>query len=416
MFVPFFAMVPLAVLSAGESVTRPAVEAVNALGVELLQKVVSPESNSSLSPYSIQTALVMTFAGAEGETREQMAQVLHFPESGAVGAFAALQKEIDAMTARTEELAEKAKKSGGPSDPIALTVANRLFGQTGYEFRPAYLALLKNELGAPFEELNFLKAPDKARKHINAWVEKQTRDRIKDLLPDGSISRETGLVLVNALYLKAPWASEFEKSATAPQPFVLADGKKVDVATMQKVADYGFEKRDGYCAVAIPYVGGDLQLVILLPDAADGLASLRKKMTPAILAGCAALPTRDVKLFLPKFKLEPPLFELGETLRDMGMKSAFDVPPGSADFDGIAPRKPDDYLYISEIFHKTFVEIDEQGTEAAAATAVVMFRAMSMPAPTPEPLEVRVDRPFLFAIQHRPTGACLFLGQVTDPR
>jgi serpin B len=139
-----------------------------------------------------------------------------------------------------------------------------------------------------------------------------------------------------------------------------------------------------------------------------------KKLTHALLADCANLPAQDVLLYLPKFKIEPPLFQLSEALQSLGMKSAFDIPSGSANFNGIAPRKADDYLFISDVLHKTFVDVNEDGTEAAAATAVVMLAGAAMP--REKPVEVRVDRPFLFAIQHRPSGACLFLGRVTNPR
>ncbi len=376
----------------------PAATAINTLGIELLERAARPGENSALSPFSIQTALVMTYAGAEGDTRDQMASVLHLPKD-AVPAFAALQKQITSVP-----------------EEITLSVANRLFGQKGYDFRPAYLTLVKESFGAPLEPLDFENAPKESRDIINAWVETQTKDRIRDLIPENAITEETGLVLVNALYLKAPWAEAFAKGATVPQPFHLADGKKADVSTMTREDSFGYQKREGYTAVSLPYSGGDLQFLILLPDTAAGLPALEKSLTPALLAEAAMLPSGQVRLFLPKFKLEPPLFALGDTLKALGMKSAFNLPPGSANFDGIAPRRPNDYLYISNVFHKTVVEIDEKGTEAAAATAVVMMRAMSMPVEKPEPVEVRVDRPFLFAIQHRPSGACLFLGRVTDPR
>lgn len=376
----------------------PAATAVNTLGIELFERAAKPDANTAISPFSIQTALVMTYAGAEGETRGQMARVLHLPED-AVPAFSALQKQITTVP-----------------EEITLSVANRLFGQKGYDFRPAYLQLVKENFGAPLEPLDFENAPQKSREIINAWVEKQTRDRIRDLVPENAITKDTGLVLVNAIYLKAAWAGAFEKSATIPRPFHLSDGKNADVPTMTREDSFGYKKQDGFTVVSLPYSGGDLQFVVLLPDAADGLPALEKKLTPDLLADCAALPSRQARLFLPRFKLEPPLFALGDTLKALGMKSAFDIPAGSANFDGIAPRRPNDYLYISGVFHKTFVEVNEQGTEAAAATAVVMMRAMAMPVEPPKPLEVRVDRPFLFAIQHRPSGACLFLGRVTDPR
>lgn len=378
--------------------TASAAKAINTLGIELLGRAGAPGDNTAISPFSIQTALVMTYAGAQGETRTQMAHVLHLGED-AVPSFSTLQKQITAVP-----------------EKVTLNLANRLFGQTGYDFRADYLALVKDLFGAPLEELNFAKDPKKAVSHINAWVENQTKDRIRNLIPENGITKDTGLVLVNAIYLKAPWAEAFTKGATTPQPFHLVGGKKPDVPTMSRESDFGYRKDKGLTVVSVPYVWRDLQFVILLPDDADGLPALEKKLTANYLSDLAKLPVQPVRLFLPKFKLEPPRLALGETLQKLGMPSAFDIPQGSANFEGIAPQRPNDYLYISEVFHKAFVEIDENGTEAAAATAVVMMRALSVPVEKPEPVEVRVDRPFLFAIQHKPTGGCLFLGRVTDPR
>ena len=188
------------------------------------------------------------------------------------------------------------------------------------------------------------------------------------------------------------------------------------VPTMTRRARFGYSRRDGFTAVSIPYSGRDLNFVVLLPDAADGVSELEDKLTPERLATLNELEEEELILHLPKFRLEPPLMRLGETLQSLGMNTAFDRPRGTANFDRMAPRLPDDYLKISEVFHKTFLELDEQGTEAAAATAVVMPRVTSVPINPPTPIEVRVDRPFLFAIQHRTSGACLFLGRVVDPR
>jgi serpin B len=393
----FCTLMALAPVFAAES-TESAATAINTLGLELLARAGAPGDNTALSPFSIQSALVMTYAGAEGETRAQMAQVLHLKED-AVPSFSALQKQITTVP-----------------ESVTLSLANRLFGQTGFDFRPGYLKLVKDRFDAPLEELDFQKDPQKATAHINAWVEKQTRDRIRNLIPDNALNKTTGLVLVNAIYLKAPWEEAFVKGATAPLPFRLADDKTEVVPMMTRVDSYGYRKDKGITAVSLPYAGGTMQFVVLLPDEADGLPALEKGLTPGFLAGLAKLPPQEVRLFLPKFKLEPPRLALGETLQKLGMPSAFNVPPGSANFDGIAPRKPDDYLYISDVFHKAFVEIDENGTEAAAATAIVMMRATGMPMKKPEPVEVRVNRPFLFAIQHRASGACLFLGRVTNPQ
>jgi serpin B len=223
-------------------------------------------------------------------------------------------------------------------------------------------------------------------------------------------------VLANALYLKAAWASEFSQNATQREPFFVR-GTSVDVPMMRKTdKNFGYARREGFTIVSVPYAGNDLQFVVLLPDDINGLRGLESKLTADVLADCAKLEKRDVDLYLPKFKLEPPTAALKEKFEALGMKTAFDNPRGSANFDGIAPRKPNDYLYISNIFHKTFIAVDEKGTEAAAATAVVMMRATSMPVAKPPPIEVKVDRPFVYAIQHVASGVCLFLGRVTDPR
>jgi serpin B len=247
-------------------------------------------------------------------------------------------------------------------------------------------------------------------------VADQTRDRIRNLIPADGIQATTRLVLANALYLKAPWAWEFSEAFTKPKPFHIGGKAAVDVATMQNVKQYGYAKRSGFTAVALPYSGNELQLLILIPDAVNGLPALEKGLTGDLLSNCAKLDTnRDVDLSLPKFKIEPATIPLADNLKSLGMKSAFDEPPGSANFDKIAPRKENDYLAISQVFHKTFIAVDEKGTEAAATTAVAMM-AMAAMRPKPKPIELKVDRPFIYAIQHVPSGACLFIGHVIDPR
>ncbi|HXO94539.1 MAG TPA: serpin family protein, partial [Candidatus Acidoferrum sp.] len=180
--------------------------------------------------------------------------------------------------------------------------------------------------------------------------------------------------------------------------------------------NFGYARREGFTVVSLPYAGNDLQFVVLLPDDINGLREFESKLSADVLAGCAKLEKRDVDLYLPKFKLEPPTITLAKQFEALGMKTAFDQPKGSANFDKIAPRTPDDYLYISQIFHKTFIAVDEKGTEAAAATAVAMLAGTALRSPPPPPIKVKVDRPFVYAIQHVPSGVCLFLGRVTDPR
>lgn len=413
-----------AVLSLGTSLVvsaadnpSAAAQAVNALGLDLLAKGTDANTNALLSPYSIQSALAMTYAGAAGETRTQMAKVLHYPEDETAlhQSFTDLQKALEAVTKTTAERAKIAKDQGGPGEPFVLTVANRLFGQDGYAFRQPFLELVKDRYRAPLEMMDFIHDADKERLKINGWVEEQTHKRIRDLIPANGLNDETRLVLVNAIYMKAPWAETFSEGTTQPLPFQVKGNETLKVPTMRRTAHMGYAQREGYQVVTVPYIGGDMQLLVLLPDAKDGLAAMEAKVTPDILSGCAKPGTSEVELFLPRFKMEPPLFKLGKVLCSLGMAGAFDKPQGSANFDRMAPRKPNDYLYISEVFHKTFLALDEKGTEAAAATAVVMMRATAF-IEKPKPLEVRVDRPFLFAIQHRPSGTCLFLGRVTDPR
>jgi serpin B len=395
-----------------------AVNAINALGIDLLQHTASSQANALLSPYSIQIAMGMTCAGADGKTRDEMVRVLHYPaDEGQVDeSFAALQADLKGMMQRQAANSERLQKYGIVRDPLTLTTANRLFGQQGYDFRPVYLTLLKDTYGSPFEPLDFFKDPSGAGTHINDWVAGETHDRIQNLIPPGALTKETRLVLVNAIYLKAPWQSKFPEEATQPRPFHLPGGTVAQVPTMFLDHSLGYARGDGCQRVVIPYADGELQFVIILPDATDGLAALEANLKPETLADGADLPFQEIKLFLPKFKLEPPTLSLSDTFKALGMKTAFDVPPQSANFDRMAPRRPDDYLYISDIYHKTFLKLDETGTEAAAATAVAMAMAAAVMMSPPPPIEVHVDHPFLFAIQHRASGACLFLGHVADPR
>ena len=396
-----------------------AAKATNELAVDLNRQLATGDGNLCLSPYSIQSALAMTYAGADGETRTEMARVLHFPtnDGGVPASFFALQRSLQEMSAKTAELVKQSKKFGGPSEPITLHIANRLFAQNGYKFREAFLSLVKQNFGGAFEPVDFIADPAAATQRINKWVADQTRDRIRDLIPGGALDKTTRLVLANALYLKAPWASEFSQNATQPEPFFVHGGAPVDVPMMRKTdKHFGYARHEGFTVVSLPYAGDDLQFVVLLPDEIDGLRKLESKLTADVLAGCAKLEKRDVDLHLPKFKLEPPTITLAEKFEALGMKTAFDKPQGSAHFDKIAPRTLKDYLYISQIFHKTFIAVDEKGTEAAAATAVAMMAGTAFRSPPPPPIEVKIDRPFIYAIQHVPSGVCLFLGRVTDPR
>jgi serpin B len=395
-----------------------AAKAINRLGLQLYRECGAPDENLCLSPYSIQSALAMTFAGAEGATRAEMIAVLHYPQEGEAihTSFSALQGSLDETAKKSSEIVQRSKEAGGPSEPIALALANRLFPQIGYDFREPFRALIAKYYGGAFEPLDFRKNPEAARHRINDWVAKQTRDRIRDLIPPNGVDATTRLVLANAVYLKAPWQSEFSDRLTKPGPFHVRGGAPVDVPVMRRQDHFGYAEKPGFTVVALPYVGSELQFLVLLPDDVNGLSTIDSKLAPDTLMQCAHLPPELVELYLPKFKFEPPTIPLGAKLRALGLKSVFDDPPGTANFDRMAPRKPNDYLAVSEVFHKTFIAVDEKGTEAAAATAVAMLAMTGIAKRPPQPVVVKVDHPFLFAIQHVPSGACLFIGRVTDPR
>src|SRR5437764_5000233 len=259
-----------------------AATATNELAVELDRQLSTADENLCVSPYSIESALAMTCIGADGETRTEMARVLRFPtnDTGAPASFSALQHSLEEMSANTAELAKQSKKFGGPSEPITLNIANRLFAQKGYPFRETYLSLVKQNFGGAFEPIDFVADPAAATQHINKWVADQTRDRIRDLIPGGALDKTTRLVLANALYLKAPWANEFSENVTQPEPFHVHGSASVDVPMMRKTDKrFGYAKRDGYTAVSLPYAGDDLQFVVLLPDDVNGLRALESKLT-----------------------------------------------------------------------------------------------------------------------------------------
>ncbi len=252
----------------------PATKATNEFGIDLYRKVAHDEKNICLSPYSISCALAMALDGADGETRREMASVLHLdPKVESDSSFAALQELLGEIGPKTARIAGESKRNGGPSEPITIAVANRLFAQAGYEFRPQFFAEVKENFGAAPEVLDFVHDPSAATKKINDWVAQQTHDRIRDLIPEPLVPA-TRLVLTNAPYLKAPWASEFSSDATKPEPFHIHGRDAVDLPAMQKLAQFRYAKRKGFSIVALPYSGDDLQFVVLIPDKVDGLGRL----------------------------------------------------------------------------------------------------------------------------------------------
>lgn len=397
-----------------------AATATNQTGLDLFRHL-APESagaNLLLSPYSIQSALAMTYVGAEGSTRTEMARALHFPpdDQALRKSFAALRDSLaEAARHSTLYATHVAEENNGRVDEIKWLLSNRLFGQLGYPFRETFVTGLRDDFQAPLQELDFRTEAEAARLKINAWVEEQTKAKIKQLVPAGGVSRDTRLLLVNALYFKAPWQNDFLPAATLPRPFRSSGREPGLVPTMKQTEHLGYAKRDGFTAVALPYIGGELQFLILLPDRPDGADKLARNLTAQTLADCARLPEEKIVLFLPRFRIEGRTIPLAKLLQTLGMNSAFDRPAGSADFSRMAPRNPSDYLALSEVYHQAYLALDENGTEASAATAVTML-TLGMELETRKPPEVHVDHPFLFAIQHRASGACLFLGRMNNPR
>jgi serpin B len=386
---------------AGAADFEPAT-AINQVGLDLYLQLATaaPTRNLALSPYSIESGLALAYAGADGETRQEMAQALHFPadDPPLQAAFASLRQEL-----------------GKHGDLIEWHEANRLYGQRGYDFRASFLELLQGGYEAPFEPVDFKAHAEEERLKINAWVGDRTKDRIRDLIPEGGITSAARLVLVNALYFKAPWESHFEKDLTRDLPFYPDAARTEMVPTMRKDAKFDYLKDDGFTAIAIPYLGDDLQLLILLPDDPDGLGRLTAGLKPAWFRAHTHLgPPRLIDLHLPKFRFEGSTIDLAQTLAALGMATAFDQPPGSANFNRMAPRRPDQYLYISKVFQQAFIAVDEEGTEASAGTMFVENVTFGVEMNPPVPLALHVDHPFLFAVQDRASGACLFLGSVVD--
>ncbi len=370
----------------------------NAFAFDLYRQVAEGSDNLFFSPYSISIALAMTYAGARGDTESQMADALRFrlPQEQLHQGFNALDQEL----AKRGEGAE-----GKDDEGFRLNIVNAIWGQRDYPFLDEYLDVLARNYGAGLRTLDFVEEPEASRNIINKWVEQQTEDRISDLIPQGAIDPLTRLVLTNAVYFNAAWESQFEEAATRQDSFYLLDGSRILVPMMSQIANFGYVSGDGYRAIELPYDGNELSMVILLPDA-GGFEAFQDVLDSGQLAATidSLNPTR-LALTMPKFKLESTL-NLKDTLSAMGIIDAFD--PEVADFSGMDGTRE---LFISDVVHKAFVDVDEQGTEAAAATAVVVGTT-ALPA---DPLEVTVDRPFIFLIRDIDTNSILFLGRVTNP-
>jgi serpin B len=367
--------------------------------LSLFDEISEPGENVFYSPYSISIALAMTYAGANGNTETQMANALQFdlPEDQLHPAFNALDR---ALQTRGQDVPEDEE-----GDPFQLEIANSIWGQRDFSFEQPFLDTLASQYGAGMRLLDFMSDPEQARQIINAWVELKTRERIKDLIPEGIITAMTRLVLTNAIYFKASWKSKFEESATTTGDFRRLDGSTVQAELMHQEArhDLSYASGEGWAAAELPYVGEDVSMVVLLPDEGQFDAVQQQLSGEMIISVFDDLEPAAVDITLPKFEFESE-FNLNDALKALGMTDAFDA---SADFSGITTAAQ---LFIQAVVHKAFVSVDEEGTEAAAATAVIIGETSA-----PEFVEFRVNRPFFFFIRDRQTNAIVFGGRMMDP-
>jgi serpin B len=372
-------------------------------GLDLYAQLRHAPGNTFLSPFSLSTALAMTASGARGETARQMAEVLHFPfaMNRVEPAFASLIRSV-----RPEGGAGAGAAKAKPD--YQLHTANALWGQKGYHFLPAFMETLRGPYGATFEEVDFQRALEESRRTINTWAEDRTQGKIQDLIPSGALDATTRLVLTNAIYFKGSWSSPFRPEQTQQEDFHPSAGRTSRVPMMHQTGSFPYFEDDSVQVLELPYAGGDLAMVVLLPRAVDGLDAFERSLSAESLAQrLIQLRARQVAVALPRFKLTSE-FELARTLAALGMTLPF---TGRADFTGINGGK--EPLEISAVIHKAYIDVNEEGTEAAAATAVGI-RATSAVIPQP-PIPFRADHPFLFLLRDRRTGNLLFLGCLTQP-
>jgi serpin B len=392
-------LLPTSLLKGAPPVSTPetaVVPGTNRFALDLYGRLRGGSGNLFFSPYSIATALAMTSTGARGATDAQIADTLHAPADPAArhAGFKALIAQINA----------------GASTGETLATANALWLQQGKPFLPAFLQSTRSEYSATAEEVDFASDRDAAREKINAWVEAQTHDKIRNLIGPSDLTALTKLVLTNAIYFKGAWMHPFREFQTDKKGvFLAADGHKINVPLMSQIESCRLFDGGTFQVLELPYSSGRRAMFIALPKKTDGLAALEASLSSTALETWAAkLTPQRVHVTLPRFKLTE-TFQLGDTLKALGMVDAFD--PKRADFSGMTNGRE---LMISAVIHKAFVDVNEAGTEAAAATGVVMMPRAAKAPPAP-PVEFRADHPFLFLIRDQATGTLLFLGRVYDP-
>ena len=371
--------------------------AIDLFAVDLQRATKDAPGNVVVSPASIAAALSMTYAGARGPTAAEMAKALHVDGATAAKLHDDWQSLLSAWTTPDAK-------------GVTLQVANRLFTDDGYALDPSYVAVTRDRYGAPIQLLDFEKSPEPARATINAWVAKQTNDKIESLLSPGSIDDQTKLVLVNAIHFKGAWEDPFQDAATAPATFH-APGKDVQAPTMHGLEHAPYVETADAQIVALPFVSSssakrDLELDVVLPKAGKSIVDLEATYA-SLGATIDGASFTSVQLDLPKFSVKSHM-ELAPTLRALGITRAFDS--SQADFTGISTAKPP--LYLSEVVHEATIDVDEKGCEAAAATAILMKAGAAMPA---SPVKMTVDRPFGVVLRDRTSGAILFVARVVDP-
>jgi len=366
----------------------------NAFGIDLYKKLITEErGNIFISPYSISSALAMTYAGARGNTEKQMAKVLYFnlPQEDIHKAFSSLNAYFNR-----------------PNKSYQLAIANSLWGQANYPFQKEFINLLNKYYEAGFNEVDFVNEEnrEKARLTINKWVEDKTNNKIKELIHPEDISALTRLILVNAIYFKGKWQNQFDTKETRDMPFNLENKKKVNVPMMHQEGKFNYTEDEKVQVLELPYSENELSMVIFLPKESISLSDFEKELSiERVNKLLSNLSQEKVDVYIPKFKMEK-RYILNKMLIDLGMSDAFDMM--LADFSGMTGSKD---LYISKVIHQSFIEVNEEGTEAAAATAVIM----SGKSIAPMIIEFKADRPFLFIIRDIKTNTILFIGRFVEP-
>lgn len=377
----------------------PAVKAVNHFAAAHHRRL--PAGNVLTSPWSVQTTLAIVCAGAAGTTRQAMQKAfsLEGDEPALYASFQALQQALLAKP--------------GADVPMDIRTSNRLFVEQTLKLQPDWLEVTRRYFTAEAGRSDFSHDATGESTKINDWVGQQTNGKITGIIPPGTLDHLTLMVLVNAVYFDLPWDEQFTKSLTTDQPFYVDATHVKTVPLMFKQHALRYTQKPGFQIAALSYAGEAYQFVVILPDSVDGLAVVETQLTGDLLSECITLPRTEVRLSLPRIAMSPPVVSLKQTLSALGAGEMFDVQ--KADFSRMIIDANKLRAHVSDVFHRTFIELDEDGTKAAAATAGVVRRmANGVPHAVPHKV-VKADHPFLFMIQHVQSGACLFLGRMTDP-